>query len=87
AQSYAVVPGGYHPGWQVWYPPPGAADAALAQLAAANHKRPMTPHLVLIPRLLTSRWRRLLGKTCDLVFTAPVGTYFWPVSNFEPLIV
>jgi hypothetical protein len=24
---------------------------------------------------------------CDFVFTIPVGPSFWPVSNFEPLIV
>jgi hypothetical protein len=68
-------------------PPPGAADVALEQLAASIHKRPYSTHIVLIPRLLTSYWWRLLGKTCDLVFTVPLGPDFWPPSHFEPLIV
>jgi len=71
----------------IWCPPPGVVDAALEQLASATHKRPNTAHVVLIPRLMLSRWRRLLGKICDLVFFVPVGTSCWANSQFEPLIV
>jgi len=76
-----------YPGSCVWAPPPGAADAALEQLAASIHKRPLGSHIVLLPRLWTSRWRRLLGKICDVVFTVPLGTLFWPDTHYEPLIV
>jgi len=62
-------------------------DAALAQLGHSVHKRPHLTHLVLIPRLMTSRWRKLLGKICDLVFTLPVGTSAWGLTHYEPLIV
>jgi len=68
-------------------PPPGVADAALEQLAAATHKRPVPTHGVLIPQLLTSHWRCLLGKICDFVFSVPVGTSCWPHTQFEPLII
>ena len=71
----------------VWCPPPAAADAALEQLGQAIHKRPYNTHVVVIPRLMTSRWRKLLGKICDLVFTVPLGTEAWSDSQFEPLVV
>jgi hypothetical protein len=58
----------------VWTPPPAAADAALEQLAKSIHKRPLHMHLVLIPRLMTAYWRKMLLKNCDLVFTIPIGT-------------
>ena len=71
----------------IWTPPPAAADAALEQLGQAIHKRPQHTHLVIIPRLMTARWRKLLGKICDLVFTVPLGTEGWSNTQFEPLIV
>ncbi len=78
---------GHATGSHVWSPPPAAADVALEQLAAAIHKRPNNHHIVVIPRLHTSYWRRLLGKICDLVFTAPLGTQFWPATHFEPILI
>jgi hypothetical protein len=71
----------------IWTPPPAAADAALELLARSKHKRPYHQHIMLIPRLLTSHWRKLLSKVCDLVFTVPVGTDVWPRSHHEPLLV
>jgi hypothetical protein len=77
---------GHHLSTCIWTPPPAAADAALEQLAFSIHKRPYSTHLVLIPRLMTSHWRKLLNKICCLVFTIPLDTDVWPVSHFEPLI-
>jgi hypothetical protein len=71
----------------VWTPPPAAADAMLDQLAKVIHKRPHRMHLVLIPRLMTALWRKMLGKVCNLIFTVPLGTSFWSYLHFEPLIV
>jgi hypothetical protein len=70
----------------IWTPPPAAADAALERLAFAIHKRPYSTHLVLIPRSLTSHWRKLLGKICCLIFTIPLDSDVWPISHYEPLI-
>jgi hypothetical protein len=36
--------------------------------------------------LFTSRWRKYLGKVCNLSFTIPLGSDVWDMSNFEPLI-
>ncbi len=71
----------------IWAPPPAAADAALEQLAKSMHKRPRHTHLVLIPRLMTAYWRKLLHKICDVIFTVPTGTDLWIDSQCEPLIV
>lgn len=72
--------------FSVWGPPPAAADVALEQLAKAAHKRPHLTRLVLIPRLMTARWRKMLNKICDLVFVVLIGTEFWTNSQCEPLI-
>jgi len=75
-------------GTYVWTPPPAAADVCLDQLGKFIHMRPYTSvHIVIIPRLMTSRWRKILGKICDLVFTVPLGTNVWHYSQFEPLVV
>jgi hypothetical protein len=83
---YQWYAGGSASSCQIWCPPTSAADTALEQLSSAIHKRPYSTHIVLIPRLLTSLWRRLLGKICDRVFTVLLGPAFWPLSHFEPLI-
>jgi len=70
----------------IWIPPPAAADVALEQMALSIHKRPKHIHLILVPRLFTSRWRKYLGKVCSLTFTIPLGSDVWNSSNFEPLI-
>jgi hypothetical protein len=71
----------------IWTPPPTAADVAMEQLSQSIHKRPQHMHLVIVPRLMTFQWRKLLGKICDLVFTIPLGTEPWNTSQHEPLIV
>ena len=52
----------------LWAPPPPISDAALEELLKAQHKRTDTFHLILIPRLMTPRWRRLFNKACDFTF-------------------
>jgi len=71
----------------IWTPAPAAADVALEQMALSIHKRPRHMHLILVPCLLTSQWRKYLGKVCTLCFTVPLGSDIWDISHFEPLIV
>jgi hypothetical protein len=71
----------------VWTPAPCVADAALEQLAKACHKRPQHTHLVIVPCLMTAKWRKMLLKICDLTFTVPLGADLWHNSQHEPLVV
>ena len=71
----------------LWAPQPAVADAALEELLKARHKRTDTFHIVLIPRLMTPRWRRLFNKACDFNFVVSPGHSFWPDTMFEPLWV
>lgn len=77
---------GHHHSTCIWIPPPAAADVALEQLAYSIHKRPSHIHLMLVPRLLTSRWRKYLGKVMNFLFTIPLGSTPWRDSHHEPLI-
>jgi hypothetical protein len=44
----------------IWASPPTVADVALEQMAFSIHKSPKHIHLILIPCLLASRWRKFL---------------------------
>jgi hypothetical protein len=86
---HGVVMPFHGPGMQtfLWAPPPAAADAALEEVLKARHKRTDTYHVVVIPRLMLPRWRRLFNKACDFSFVVPPDKSFWPAQMFEPLWV
>lgn len=76
------------PGIFVWSPPPAAAEAAIEELRKARHKRQASTHAVLVPRLLTPKWRKQLHKACDCVFEMPAGCGpAWPSDMFEPCLI
>jgi hypothetical protein len=68
----------------LWAPPPAVADAALVELLKARHKRTDLFHVVVIPRLMTPRWRQLFNKACNFSFIVSPGPLFWPVDMFKP---
>ena len=76
------------PGVHVLAPPPGAALAALKEVARARHKRPQyVTYVILIPRLLyQEEWRSRFQKEVDVWFTLSTGL-MWPHSAYEPLLV
>jgi hypothetical protein len=71
----------------LWAPPPAVADAMLEELLKARHKRTDTCHLIVIPCLMSPRWRRLFHKVVDVSFVVDPGVSFWPAIMFEPLFV
>ena len=71
----------------MWFPPPAAADVALEQLCESKHIQPHSCHVFASPALMSNRWRKKLGKGCDVVFTLPVGIDLWPRGEHEPIIV
>jgi hypothetical protein len=71
----------------VWSPPPAAADAALEQLCRTQLKRPSsTSHIFIVPRLMTSRWRKKLLKACTFYFYVPACFSIWNKTQHEPLM-
>ncbi len=71
----------------LWAPQPAVADAALEELLKSRHKRPDLTYVVLIPRLMAPRWRRLFMKVCDFTCLISPGPSFWPANAHEPLWV
>jgi len=74
-------------GSYLWSPAPAAAEAAVEQLCMARHKRTNSTHVFVVPRLMTSQWRKVLGKAADVLFTLPTTVEAWPSFMHEPLIV
>ena len=64
-------------GRYAWTLSPGAADAAVEELRKAIHKRTYTCHMMILPRFLTSKWRKQLGETTDLMFEIASGSSIW----------
>ena len=71
----------------LWIPPPAAADVVVEQLGEARHKRPNCLHITIVPRLMTSRWRKGLLKESDVELKIPVGSGVWGQHQHEPLLM
>ena len=78
----------YKPGTFLWAPPPGAARFAIEQLRQARLKRQNSMHIFIVPRLLTTEWRRQVIKGSDFRLLLPVGQHpLWPAAMHEPLMI
>jgi len=71
----------------VWSPPPAAADVVVERFGIARHKRPNTLHVLLIPRLMTGRWRKMLAKHTDRYFRITWNPIWNMKDQFEPLLM
>lgn len=71
----------------LWSPPPAAADAAFEELLKSRQKRTDLFHVILVPRIMSPRWRRLFNKVVDFSFVVSPGPLFWPAPMFEKLWV
>ena len=71
----------------VWSPAPAAGRNAVFQASSSIHKRCGSVHVVIIPRLMTSMWRKQLGKATDTILTLPIDTPVWSSAEHEPLII
>lgn len=72
----------------VWTPPPAAADYAVELMAEGLHKRPDAFHVFIVPRLLTARWRKVLGRATDVLFHVPPKlNNVWEACQHEPLTI
>jgi hypothetical protein len=80
-------PHGIPSGNCIWAPAPAAAEVAAEQMARAVHKHPSSFHFFVAPRLLTSRWRRRVGKLADFEMELGPGSNVWSKELHEPLLI
>ena len=59
----------------------------MEELLRSRHKSEKSTHVVVIPRLFTTEWRKQLHKAADLVLTLPAGHPAWPTEMHEPLTI
>ena len=71
----------------VWDIPPVGGGAIVEQLCSHTHGRPENLHIIVIPRLCTSLWRKQLNKVCDLMITIQPRETFWTSDMHEPLML
>ena len=77
----------HNPGNYIWSVPPAAAEVVVEQLGFIRLKRPNSMHLLVIPRLMTGRWRRHLNRGTD-GYAKLDDPEVWNLScQFEPLLI
>jgi hypothetical protein len=78
---------GHGYGTYIWTPAPAAAEVVVEQLGRARLKRPESMHIVVVPRVMTGRWRRHMTRGSDFYFKMD-WEGVWPLSEqFEPLLI
>jgi hypothetical protein len=70
-----------------WDIAPAAGQVAVEQICTHVHGRPDTLHIIAIPRLCTSMWRKQLNKVADLIIQVQPKEDFWGKSQHEPLLI
>ena len=71
----------------VWDIPPAAGDLAYEMLDKARLKRPTSTHILLIPRLYTGLWRRLLTRRSDCYIKIDWESVWNIHTHYEPLLL
>jgi hypothetical protein len=77
----------YRAGNFIWAPPPCVAQQCLEELRKARHKRQVSAHVFVCPRIMNSVWQKHLYKSADLVITISPGHPQWGEDQHEPLLV
>jgi hypothetical protein len=77
----------YGVGQYVWAPPPCVAAQCLDEIRKARHKRQLSTHVFVCPRIMTVEWQRQLYKSADLVLVINPGHQIWEENQHEPLIL
>ena len=75
------------PGTFVWTPPPAAGSIVIEELWKSRHKLVESTHVVVIPKIFATEWKKQLHKAADVVLLLPAGHYAWPESMHEPLTI
>jgi hypothetical protein len=78
---------GHGDGNYLWAPPPAAADVVVEQLGKALMKRPASMHIIVVPRIMTGRWRKHLGRGTDSYFKLDCPLVWDLKTHFEPVLI
>jgi hypothetical protein len=71
----------------VWTVPPAAGEVVVEQLGFIRLKRPSSMHMIVIPRLMTGRWRRHLSRGTD-GYSRLGDAEVWDLTHhYEPLLI
>lgn len=70
----------------IWNVPPSAGDVVYEKLDKARLKRSASMHIVIIPRLFTGLWRRLMTRRCDCYLRIDWEGVWDLTTYFEPLL-
>jgi hypothetical protein len=71
----------------VWYPPPAAVEVVVEQLGFARLKQPQSMHIIVVPRLMTGRWRRHVSRETVFYFKVDWDDIWSLKDLFEPVLV
>ena len=71
----------------IWDIAPAAGDLAYEMLDKARLKRPQSMHILLIPRLFTGLWRRLLTRRSDCYIKVDWNDVWDLNTHYEPLLI
>ena len=75
----------FQKGTFLWNLAPAVALATVEQLREARNKRMQSIHIVLVPRLFTSLWRRQSMRAGDVFCELPFIDGVWDKSQHKPL--
>jgi hypothetical protein len=78
---------GHGHGTFIWVTPPAAAEVVVEQLGRARLKRPTSLHLVLVPRVMTGRWRRHLTRGTEAYLRIDWDSVWNLKTHYEPLLL
>ena len=68
-------------------PAPATAETVIELLLENRLQHLYLYHTIVVPRLMIFLLRKHTGKEADQFFNVPVGTYFWTLEEYEPLII
>jgi hypothetical protein len=78
---------GHGYGTYIWTAAPAEAEVVVEQLGRARLKRPESMHIIVVPRVMTGRWRRHMTRGSDVYFKLDWENV-WPLSEqYEPLLI
>ena len=68
-------------------PPPALVSISLDLLCESHQVQPKTSHVLIVPNLMTYKWRRPLGKASDTKFVLNIKSFIWSAEIHESLTV